>query len=108
MNATSCMRALAAILPLVSGTAVAAEPSIIPWPVKVMSASGTFTVDEKTTTCATTDAERAVAEQLQAVVKAVQGLDLKARGCQRAGISLALSSTAAVSDVEGYTLDVSA
>lgn len=49
-----------------------------------------------------------MAEQLQATVKAVQGLDLKARGCERAGIALILSSTAAVTDAEGYTLDVSA
>ncbi len=98
----------AVILLLVSGITSAAEPAIIPWPVKVTSTTGFFTVDEKTTICAATDAERAVAEQLQAVVKAVQGLDLKARDCKRAGIALTLSPTAAVDDAEGYTLDVSA
>ena len=100
--------ALAGVLLLISGTARAAEPSIIPWPVKVTSATGFFIVDEKTTFCAATDAERAVAEHLQAVVKAVHGLDLKARGCDRAGIALKLSPAAAVVDEEGYTLDVSA
>lgn len=99
---------LAVILLLVSGIARAAEPSIIPWPVKVISTTGSFIVDENTTICAATDAERAVAEQLQAVVKTVQGLDLEARDCKRAGIALTLSSTAAVDDAEGYTLDVSA
>lgn len=98
----------AVILLLVASTAIAAEPSIIPWPVKVISTAGSFTVDEKTALCATTGAERAVAEQLQGVVKAVQGLDLEARGCQRAGIALTLSPTAAVNDVEGYSLSVSA
>lgn len=104
----SLLRAFAAILLLVASTTGAAEPSIIPWPVKVSSVSRFFTINEKTTICAATEAERAVAEQLQAVVKALQGLDLDARGCERAGIKLVLSSTAAVSDVEGYTLDVSA
>lgn len=100
--------ALAGILLLVSGPTRAAEPSIIPWPVQVTSAAGFFTVDQKTIMCAVSDAERGVAEQLQAVVKAVQGLDLKARGCDRAGIALKLSPTTAVVDEEGYTLDVSA
>jgi hexosaminidase len=99
--------ALAEILLLVSSTTRAAEPSLIPWPVKITAAAGFFTVDEQTTIC-TADAGRAVAEQLQAVIKAVQGLDLKARGCERAGIALILSSSAAVVDAEGYTLDVSA
>jgi hexosaminidase len=98
--------ALAGML-LVSGMTSATEPSIIPWPVKVVSATGFFTVDEKTTLCTVTDAERMVAEQLQAVVKSVQGLDLKARGCARAGIVLKMSPAAAVVDEEGYTLDVS-
>ncbi|MDY6947416.1 MAG: family 20 glycosylhydrolase, partial [Pseudomonadota bacterium] len=93
---------------LVSSTTSVAAPAIIPWPVKAISASGTFTVDERTPICAATDAERAVAAQLQAVVKAVQGLDLTARDCKHGGISVARSSTAAVSDEEGYTLDVSA
>lgn len=101
------MCALAEVLLLVSGTAVAAQPSIIPWPVSLIPAAGFFTVDERTTICVATDAERAVAEQLQAVVRALQGFDLDARGCERAGIALSLSSTAAVSDAEGYTLDVS-
>jgi hexosaminidase len=99
--------ALAGILLLISSTTTAAEPSIIPRPVKLTSTIGSFTVDEKTTLCAATDAERAAADQLQAVVKAVLGIDLDARGCERAGIALALSPTTAVVDAEGYTLDVS-
>lgn len=95
----------AAILLLVSGATSAAEPFIIPWPVEVTSGAGTFTVNEKTPICA---ASAAVADQLQAVVKEVQGIDLKERSCKRAGIALTLSSTAGVSDMEGYTLDVSA
>jgi hexosaminidase len=98
----------AVLLLLVSSTAIAAAPAIIPWPVKLTSTAGSFTVDESSTICAATDTERAVAEQLQTVVKAVQGLDLQARGCKRAGIALTLSSTATVDDVEGYTLSVSA
>jgi len=105
------LRALGAMLLLVAGTAKAAEPSLtpslIPWPARIASTAGFFTVDEHTTICAT-DATRAVSEQLQVVIKAVQGLDLEARGCERAGIVLELSSTAAVVDQEGYTLDVSA
>jgi hexosaminidase len=107
MNANLICALVGALL-LVSSTTGAAEPAIIPRPVNVSSASGFFTVNEKTTICAATDAERAVAEQLQAVVKVVQGLDLQARGCRRAGIALSLSSTATVNDVEGYTLSVSA
>ncbi len=99
--------ALAGILLLISSTTRAAEPSLIPWPAKITSAEGFFTVDERTTICAA-GAAHAVAEQFQAVIKAVQGLDLKARGCERVGIALMLSSTAAVADAEGYTLDVSA
>jgi hexosaminidase len=49
-----------------------------------------------------------VAEQFQAVVKAVQGFDLESRDCGHADIALILSSTAAVADAEGYALDVSA
>jgi hexosaminidase len=96
-----------AFLLLLGGVATAAEPSLIPLPVKLASTTGSFTVDDKTKICATKDAERAVADQLQAVVKAVQGLDLQARGCERGGITLALSPTASMIDAEGYTLDVS-
>ena len=49
-----------------------------------------------------------VAERLQATLKAVQGLDLKTRRCERAGIALVLSAAAPVADTEGYTLDVDA
>src|SRR5688572_1555668 len=89
---------------LVSSVTGAAEPSLIPWPVKLTSTTGSFTVDAQTTICAAGDTERAIADQLQAVVKKVQGLDLKARGCGRGGIALKLSSTAAVENAEGYTL----
>jgi hexosaminidase len=102
-----CLRALVGILLLASGATRADEPSLIPRPAKITSAAGFFTVDEHTAICAA-DAARAVAEQLQAVIKAVQGLNLEARGCERVGIALMLSSTAAVVDGEGYTLDVSA
>lgn len=98
---------LLGVLLLVSSAVPAAEPSLIPWPAKITSTAGSFTVDANTPIC-TADAGRAAAEQLQTVVKAVQGLDLKARDCERAGIALALSPSAAVADAEGYTLDVSA
>lgn len=96
---------LASLLLAASATN-AAEPSLIPWPAEIASTAGSFTVDEQTPICAAGEA-RAVADQFQAVVKAVQGLDLKTRGCGRAGIALTLSSTAAVTDAEGYALDVS-
>jgi hexosaminidase len=82
-------------------------PSLIPWPAEVASVRGVFTVDGQTPLCATGVANK-VAERLQATIKAVQGLDLKARHCGRAGITLVLSSAARVADTEGYTLDVGA
>jgi len=96
---------LTATLLLISSGTRAAEPALIPWPARMASAPGSFVVDGQTTICAA-GAARAVAEQLQAVVRATQGLDLKARGCGRAGISLLLSPDDAVTDVEGYVLDV--
>ena len=99
--------ALAGIWLLLSSPTRAAEPSLIPWPEKITPVSGSFTVDEQTTICAA-EAERAAAEQLQAVIKVTQGLDLKMRGCERAGITLKLSPTNGVADAEGYILDVNA
>lgn len=98
-----------ALLLLMSSAAGAAAPSLIPWPVKVTvtSTAGSFAVDATTALCARNSAELAAADQLQVVVKAVHGLDLEARGCKRPGIALTLTPTAAVPDIEGYTLDVS-
>jgi len=101
----------AGLLLLVCSETRAAElssiPSLIPWPAKMESAPGGFAVNGQTKICAT-GAASAVAEQLQAVIAVTQGLNLKTGDCGRAGISLALSSTAAVANAEGYTLDVSA
>lgn len=97
---------LSALL-FVASDAVGADPSLIPWPAKVASAPGAFTVDAQTPICAGSAASTA-ARHLQAVVKSVQGLDLETRDCTRAGIALVLSPSAAVADAEGYTLDVSA
>jgi hexosaminidase len=83
------------------------EPSLIPWPATVAPVPGAFIVDGQTPICANGVASK-VAERLQATIKAVQGLDLKTRRCGHVGISLVLSSVAAVADVEGYTLDVGA
>jgi len=85
----------------------AAEPSLIPWPAEVASAPGALTIDGQTPICVSGSANK-VAGRLQATVKALQGLDLKARGCSGAGIRLTLSATAPVEDAEGYTLDVTA
>ena len=81
---------------------LAAQPSLIPWPAEVSARPGAFTLDASTPICGSL----AVAERLQATIRAVSGLDLKARGCGPAGITLVESST--VADPEGYTLDVSA
>jgi len=96
---------LAATLLLISSGTIAEEPALIPWPARIASTPGSFVVDEQTTICAH-DTARAVAEQLQAIVRATQGLDLKARGCGRAGITLLLSSSGTATDEEGYALDV--
>jgi hexosaminidase len=98
---------LAGTVLLACAVAVAKEPSLIPWPAEVASVPGAFTVDGQTPICAAGVANK-VAERLQATIKAVQGLDLSARHCGRAGITLALSSAARVADTEGYTLDVGA
>ena len=95
------------LLLLASSATLAAEPSLIPWPAKIVSAPGAFTVSAETPICATGVAG-AVAQQLQSVIGAVQGLDLETRRCGRAGIALTLSASAAVADAEGYTLDVGA
>jgi hexosaminidase len=96
-----------ACLLFVSSAAGAADPSLIPWPAKVTATAGSFSVKATTPICAASSPEREVADQLQAVVKAVQGIDLKARDCKRAGIALKLSPSGAVADAEGYILDVS-
>ena len=98
---------LAGTVLLTFGVAVATEPSLIPWPAQIALVPGVFTVDGQTPICATGVASK-VAERLQATITAVQGLDLKARHCGRAGIALVLSSSARVADTEGYTLDVDA
>ena len=90
-----------------SGASWAAEPSLIPWPAQVVLEPGVFTVDGQTPICADGVAGK-VAERLQTTLKAVQGLDLKARRCESAGIALVLSEAAAVTDPEGYTLDLDA
>jgi hexosaminidase len=95
------------MLLLASSGTRAAEPSLIPWPAKIVSAPGTFTISAQTPICAS-GATGAVAQQLQAVIGTVQGLDLETRRCAGAGIALTLSATASVADAEGYTLDVGA
>jgi hexosaminidase len=99
------MKSALITLLLISSAAGAAQPSLIPWPAEVASGAGSFSIDANTKICTTNDAARAVAEQFQFVIKAVQGLDLKTRGCERGGITFELSQ--AVTDEEGYTLDVS-
>ena len=84
----------------------AAEPSLIPWPANVATGEGAFVVSRETPICALGTAD-SVARQFQTVVKSVEGLDLAARGCDGAVITLLLSPTATVPDTEGYTLDVS-
>jgi hexosaminidase len=102
----ACLCGLVGTLLLAWAGASAAEPSLIPWPAKVATGRGDFVVNGRTPICATGVADR-VARQFQAIVKAVQGLDLEARRCGRATIALVLTPTAAVADTEGYTLDVS-
>jgi hexosaminidase len=91
-----------ALLLFVSAASGAAELPLIPRPVEIKATAGSFTVDAKTPICG----ELEIADQFQAVVKAVQGLDLKERDCKRGGITLALTPDT-VANVEGYTLDVS-
>ncbi len=98
---------LAGAVLLASGVALATQPSLIPWPAEVALVPGVLTVDGQTPICATGAASK-VAERLQATIKAVQGLDLKARACGRGGLTLVVSSAAPVADAEGYTLDVGA
>jgi len=81
---------------------LAAQPSLIPWPAEVAARPGAFTLDASTPICG----DVAVAERLQATLRAVSGLDLEKRGCGPAGVTLEVSS--AVADPEGYTLDVGA
>jgi Glycosyl hydrolase family 20, domain 2 len=84
------------------------EPSLIPWPAKVVTGRGVFVVNGQTPICAR-GAANSVAQQLQTTVRAIQGLDLETRRCGRGpAIELVLSPSASVTDTEGYTLDVSA
>ncbi|MFL6604910.1 MAG: beta-N-acetylhexosaminidase [Steroidobacteraceae bacterium] len=103
----SWMGSLAGTVLLAAGVAVSKEPSLIPWPAQVALLPGVFVVDGQTPICATGAASK-VGKRLQATIKAVQGLDLQARSCERAGITLVVSSAAAIADSEGYTLDVGA
>ena len=92
---------------LAPGSAAATQPSLIPWPAQVVSLRETFIVDAHTPICADGVASK-VAERFRATLEAVQGLDLKTRRCDRAGITLVVSNAAAMNDTEGYTLDVGA
>jgi hypothetical protein len=84
------------------------EPSLIPWPAKVVMGRGVFVVNGQTPICARGTAN-SVAQQLQTTVRAMQGLDLETRRCGRGpAIELVLSPSASVTDAEGYTLDVRA
>jgi hexosaminidase len=84
------------------------EPSLVPWPAKVVTGRGVFVVNGQTPICAR-GAANSVAQQLQTTVRAIQGLDLKTRRCGRGpAIELVLSPSASVTDTEGYTLDVRA
>ena len=84
----------------------ATEPSLIPWPAKVIMERGVFVVNGQTPICAR-GAANSVARQLQTTVAAMQGLDLKTRRCGPGpAIELVLSPGASVTDTEGYTLDV--
>ena len=105
---TRCGRlcGLVGTLLLASTGAGAAEPSLIPWPAKVTAGPGIFVVNGQTPICAKGVGD-SVVRQFQAVVKAVQGLDLEARRCGRDTIALVLTPTAAIADPEGYTLEVS-
>ncbi len=96
--------ALATLLLAATG-ARANEAPLIPWPAKLTAAAGSFIVDEKTKLC-DDGAGAAAIDQFQAVVKAVQGIDLQSRGCGGPGIAFVLSPTAPVTDAEGYSLDV--
>ena len=84
------------------------EPSLIPWPAKVVTGPGVLVVNGQTPICAR-GAANSVAQQLQTTIRAMQGLDLKTRRCGRGpAIELVLSPNASVTDTEGYTLDVRA
>lgn len=91
-----------------TGETSGTEPSLIPWPAKVVTERGVFVVNGQTPLCAR-EAANSVAQQLQTTVRAIVGLDLKTRRCGRGpAIELVLSPSAPVTDTEGYTLDVRA
>jgi hexosaminidase len=102
----ACRFGLVGVLLLASMGVNATEPSLIPWPAKVATQGGEFVVTGETPVCAAGVADSTV-RQFQAIVKAVEGIELEARRCGGAAIALVLSPTAAVADTEGYTLDVS-
>ena len=58
-----------------TGATSGTEPSLIPWPAKVIMGRGGFVVNGQTPICAG-GAANSVAQQLQTTVKALQGLDL--------------------------------
>ena len=102
--ATAMLLLASVVIGATSGT----EPSLIPWPAKVVTGRGVFYVNGQTPICAR-GAANGVAQQLQATVAAMQGLDLKTRRCGGGpAIELVLSPGASVTDTEGYTLDVRA
>ena len=103
-------RLTAMLLPasVAAGGTGGTEPSLVPWPAKVVTGRGVFVVNGQTPICAR-GAANSVAQQLQTTVRAIQGLDLKTRRCGRGpAIELVLSPSASVADTEGYTLDVRA
>ena len=86
------------------GATTGTEPSLIPWPAKVIIGRGVFHVNGQTPICAR-GAANGVAQQLQTTVEAMQGLALKTRRCGGPAIELVLSPSSSA-DTEGYTLDV--
>src|SRR5438105_8675016 len=81
------------------------EPSLIPWPAKVITERGVFVVNEQTPICAS-GAANSVARQLQTTVRAMLGLDLGTRHCgDGATIELVLSPSTSATDPDGYTLN---
>src|SRR3954454_14462255 len=88
------------VLPLLLLASVAtagtsgSQPSLIPWPAKVVTERGVFVVTGQTPICAR-GAANSVARQLQTTVRAMLGLDLGMRHCGRGpAIDLVLSPRA--------------
>src|SRR5437868_47409 len=107
MKMVLSMLLLASVVPAVTGRTSGTEPSLIPWPAKLVMGRGVFVVNGQTPICARGAANR-VAQQLQTTVRSILGLDLEMRRCGRGStIELVVSPSASVTDTEGYTLDVS-